>query len=143
MMNKGDVMNTLVKALVLSISTALIATSVMAAPQQHQSQQNNHHDQQQGNASAQHQIQSNHTPQSAIHKSQPQKSVSHKSINPSRDWKVGQKVPNQYYTSSYKVDHSKYKKLTKPARNQQWIKVNGDYVLTNMMSHTVIKIING
>ena len=139
-MNKGDVMNTLVKALVLSISTAFVAASVMAAPQEHQSQQKNQQVQQQHNVAALHQVQNNHK-QSTAH--QPQKPVTHKSINPSRDWKVGQKVPNQYHTASYKVDHSKYKKLTKPGRNQQWIKVNGDYVLTNVISHSIIKIIGG
>ncbi|WP_265734191.1 MULTISPECIES: RcnB family protein [unclassified Acinetobacter] len=37
----------------------------------------------------------------------------------------------------------KYKKLSKPGKNQQWIKVNGDYILMNAVSHAMIKIIAG
>ncbi|EIM38267.1 signal peptide protein [Acinetobacter sp. HA] len=39
------------------------------------------------------------------------------------------------------MDHSKYKRLNKPGRNQQWIKVNGDYILMNVVNDKVIKII--
>lgn len=133
-------MNTLVKALLLSMSTALVAAPVMAAPQDHPSQQNSHQVQQQHHAPAQHQAQNNHK-QPTVHQSN--SSVKHKSIHPSRDWKVGQKVPSQYQTSNYKVDYSKHKKLHQPARNQQWFKVNNDYVLTNVISHSILKIIAG
>ncbi|WP_373686223.1 RcnB family protein [Acinetobacter sp. YH12054] len=37
----------------------------------------------------------------------------------------------------------KYKKLSKPGKNQQWIKVNSDYILMNAVSHAMIKIIAG
>lgn len=62
---------------------------------------------------------------------------------PSHDWKAGQKVPNRYQGNAYKVDQQKIKKLSKPAKNQQWIKVNGDYVLTDIRTHSIIKIIAG
>ncbi|TCB49127.1 hypothetical protein E0H80_12495 [Acinetobacter sp. ANC 4779] len=118
-------MNILVKAIVLSFSTALVAAPAMAAPQDHYSQS--------------HQIQNHHTAPVQQH----QHAVHKKAVNPSHDWRVGQKVPTQYYGQSYKVDHKKFKKLSKPGKNQQWIKVNGDYVLTNVMSHKIIKIIGG
>ena len=126
-------MNTLVKAIVLSLSTALVAAPAMAAPQDHNqphqvNQQNQPHHVDQHKAP----VQQQHKP--AVHK---------KAVNPSHDWRVGQKVPSQYHGKSYKVDHTKYKKLSKPGKNQQWIKVNGDYVLTNVVSHTIIKIIGG
>lgn len=128
-------MNTLMKAIVLSISTALVAAPAMAAPQNSQ----NHQPQPAHNQKAptQHQVQKDKAP--IKHEAQQHK----KTVNPSRDWHAGQKVPNQYHGNSYKVDHSKYKKLTKPGKNQQWIKVNGDYILTNVISHTIIKIIGG
>lgn len=126
-------MNTLVKAIVLSLSTALVAAPAMAAPQEHNPQQ--HHQQQHGHQPVQNHhktpVQQHHN---AVHK---------KAVNPSHDWRVGQKVPTQYYGQSYKVDHKKFKKLNKPGKNQQWIKVNDDYVLTNVMSHNIIKIIAG
>ncbi|MQW93135.1 hypothetical protein GFH30_12450 [Acinetobacter wanghuae] len=125
-------MNTFLKAIVLSISTALVAAPVMAAPQEHQP--NKHYTQQQHKAPMQ--------PQQ-LHKNPHHKPVAKKAINPSRDWRVGQKVPNQHFSQSYKVDHKQYKKLSKPGRNQQWIKVNGDYILTNVKTHNIIKIIAG
>lgn len=119
-------MKTLVKAIVLSISTAVAATSAMAAPQDHQ--------QHKPHAQQLHKAPQHHAPQ--------HKQV-YKKVDPSRDWRVGQKVPSQYQSKIYKIDHSKYKKLSKPGRNQQWIKVNGDYVLMNVVNDKVIKIIAG
>lgn len=125
-------MNTLVKAIVLSFSTALVTAPAMAAPQDHNPQQ---HHQRHGHQPIQNHhkapVQQHHN---ALHK---------KAVNPSHDWRVGQKVPSQYYGQSYKVDHKKFKKLSKPGKNQQWIKVNGDYILTNAMNHNIIKIIAG
>lgn len=129
-------MNTLVKAIVLSLSTALVAAPVMAAPQEHNQQQ---HNQQHNQKYNQQHTQSHHKAPIQQHHN----AVHKKAVNPSHDWRVGQKVPSQYYAQSYKVDHKKFKKLSKPGRNQQWIKVNSDYVLTNVMSHSIIKIIGG
>ena len=125
-------MNTLVKAIILSLSTALVAAPAMAAPQDHHSQQyNQQHNQQPVQNHHKAPVQQHHN---TVHK---------KAVNPSHDWRVGQKVPSQYHGKSYKVDHAKYKKLSKPGKNQQWIKVNGDYVLINVISHNIIKIIGG
>ena len=124
-------MKTLVKAIVLSISTALVAIPVMAAPQDHH-QYSKSHAQQQHPAPQHHQL-NKHPAQ--------QHKQGYKKVDPSRDWRVGQKVPSQYQSKIYKVDHSKYKRLNKPGRNQQWIKVNGDYILMNVVNDKVIKII--
>ncbi|MEG0720045.1 MAG: RcnB family protein [Comamonas sp.] len=67
--------------------------------------------------------------------------ISKKTEHPSHDWQQGHKVPAQYHGNSFKVDASKYKKLSKPTKNQQWIKVNGDYVLMNTATYKVIKVI--
>lgn len=125
-------MNTLVKAIVLSLSTALVAAPVMAAPQEHY---NKSHQVQQHKSSPQHSVRNN--------QKQQHKSAAQKRVDPSRDWKKGQKVPAQYHSQSYKVDHRKYKKLSKPGKNQQWLKVNNDYVLTNNITHVILKIIAG
>jgi len=122
-------MNTLSKAIILSLSSALVAAPVMAAPQEHHSQQ---HGQQQH--TAQHQTKDSiKAPQHSIKKTE----------RPSHDWQQGHKVPAQYHGNSFKVDASKYKKLSKPTKNQQWIKVNGDYVLMNTATYKVIKVIHG
>lgn len=121
-------MNTLSKAIILSLSSALVAAPVMAAPQEHHSQQ---HGQQH---TAQHQTKDSiKAPQHNIKKTE----------RPSHDWQQGHKVPAQYQGNSFKVDASKYKKLSKPTKNQQWIKVNGDYVLMNTATYKVLKVIQG
>ena len=130
-------MNSLVKAIVLSISTALVAVPVMAAPQEH-APNKSHQQSHKVSAPQKHQQQNKHPAQPQQHQS-----TMKKSVNPSRDWRAGQKVPSQYHGQAYKVDHSKYVKLSKPAKNQQWIKVNGDYILTNVTNHNIIKIIHG
>ncbi|MEQ1370163.1 RcnB family protein [Acinetobacter schindleri] len=124
-------MKTLVKAIFLSISTALVAIPAMAAPQDHR-QYSKSHAQQQHHAPQYHQL-NKHPAQ--------QHKQGYKKVDPSRDWRVGQKVPSQYQSKIYKVDHSKYKRLNKPGRNQQWIKVNGDYILMNSVNDKIIKII--
>ena len=117
-------MNTLIKAIILSLSSALVTAPVIAAPQKHHSQQH----------TAQHQTKDSiKTPQHSIKKTE----------RPSHDWQQGHKVPTQYHGNSFKVDASKYKKLSKPTKNQQWIKVNGDYVLMNTTTYKVIKVIQG
>lgn len=62
-------------------------------------------------------------------------------INPSRDWRVGQKLPNAFESSRYKVDYKDTRHLNKPSRNQSWYKVNGDYVLVNERNNKIIRII--
>ena len=117
-------MNTLIKAIILSLSSALVTAPVIAAPQKHHSQQH----------TAQHQTKDSiKAPQHSIKKTE----------RPSHDWQQGHKVPTQYHGNSFKVDASKYKKLSKPTKNQQWIKVNGDYVLMNTTTYKVIKVIQG
>ncbi|WP_373686038.1 RcnB family protein [Acinetobacter sp. YH12027] len=66
-----------------------------------------------------------------------------KAVNPSHTWRSGRKVSSEYRGHRYKGDHNKYKKLSKSGKNQQWIKVNGDYILMNAVSHAIIKIIAG
>lgn len=126
-------MNTLMKAIVLSMSTALVAAPAIAAPQNAHEQKAPTHSQ---STKAQ-----QHSKQNTPVKNQSQ--IKKKEVNPSHDWRAGQKVPAQYLGHGYKVDHKKYKKLSKPGKNQQWIKVNGDYILMNAVSHAIVKIIAG
>lgn len=109
-------MHTWLKTLVLSVSTAVVALPAMAAPHDH-------------HQAPQH--------QSMAHASHPHQD------HPARQWKVGHKVPKLYHSSNYKVDHHKFKKLSQPGKHQQWIKVKGDYVLTDVRTHTIVKIITG
>ena len=123
-------MNTLIKAIVLSISASVMAASTFAAPQ------DNHN---QSKQVEQHKKQiEQHKKQPVAQKVQDQKHT----VKPSRDWKVGQVAPSQYH-KGHSVDHKKYSKLNNPANNQQWVKVNNDFVLINTVNHKIVKIIKG
>lgn len=62
-------------------------------------------------------------------------------VNPSREWRSGQYLPNQFNSSRYHVNYKNYRQLPKPGRYQQWYKVNGDYVLVNERNNRIIRII--
>ena len=44
-------------------------------------------------------------------------------------WQMGYVMPQHYRGNSYKVDY-KEENLPKPSRNQQWYKINNDYILS-------------
>ena len=129
-------MKKVLTTIALSLS-ALVATSAMAAPQ--------HHD-----------------PRYAPHKSAPHwnhkdakkwddrrdnrrwndKRYNNRVVNPSRDWRVGQKLPNQYDNRRFEVSGYEARRLPNAGRNQQWYKINGDYVLVNERNDKIIRILN-
>lgn len=64
-------------------------------------------------------------------------------IKPHQSWKVGHQFPQSYRTKTYQVyDYGNYH-LSRPAKNQQWYRINGDYVLVNVISHSILQIIAG
>lgn len=112
--------------------SALIASSAMAAPQ--------------------HDPRFNHQPPPPAHwKNNDHRGNDHKwnndnryqqkRVNPSRDWRVGQTLPRSYDSSRYKIDYRDTKRLSKPSRNQEWYKINGDYVLVNEKNNKIVRII--
>lgn len=69
------------------------------------------------------------------------KGPAHSSINPSREWRSGQALPRQFSSTRYEVNRDQIKRLPKAGRNQQWYKINGDYVLVNERNDRILKII--
>lgn len=67
--------------------------------------------------------------------------VQNQILKPSRDWKPGQALPSRYYGQDYRFDYRKNKKLAKPEKNQQWIRVNGDYILINTVNHRILRVV--
>ena len=115
-------MKKLMTALVLCAGS-IGATTAMAAP----SYQNQHHD--------------NHNyGHHQTHWNQNQSSR-HQQINPSRQWRAGQYLPSNYHSSRYTVDKRQSRKLPNPGRNQQWYKINGDYVLCNDKNNRIVRIL--
>ena len=54
-------------------------------------------------------------------------------------WQVGYVMPQHYRGDAYKVQYKDYN-LPKPTRNQQWYKINKDYLLINSEDHSIISI---
>ncbi|MFW2078770.1 RcnB family protein [Acinetobacter sp. ULE_I010] len=54
-------------------------------------------------------------------------------------WQTGYVMPQHYRGNSYKVDY-KESDLPKPSRNQQWYKINNDYILVDSDSNNIISI---
>lgn len=55
-------------------------------------------------------------------------------------WQPGYVMPQHYRGNRYKIEPKEYN-LPKPDRNQQWYKINKDYVLVDLDSNSIVKII--
>ena len=51
-------------------------------------------------------------------------------------WQPGYVMPQHYRGNGYKVDY-KDNNLPKPDRNQQWYKINNDYILVDTDSNSI------
>lgn len=54
-------------------------------------------------------------------------------------WQAGYVMPQHYRGDGYKVEYRDYD-LPKPNRNQQWYKINNDYILVDADSNNILKI---
>lgn len=123
-------MKKLFTAIAISMS-ALMATATMAAP---------HYDQD-------HRYQSKPAPhwnnKQQVHKNDrfDRNHRQYSSVNPSREWRTGQTLPRQFSSSRFEADRNQIKRLPKAGRNQQWYKINGDYVLVNERNDRIVRII--
>lgn len=57
-------------------------------------------------------------------------------------WKIGSTVPEKYRYANYQIDYNNNPQLTPPTRYQQWIKVQRQYILINVLTNTIIKIVS-
>jgi len=55
-------------------------------------------------------------------------------------WQAGYVMPQHYRGNGYKVDY-KYNNLPRPGRNEQWYKINNDYILVNSDDNSIIRIV--
>ncbi|WP_130804938.1 RcnB family protein [Acinetobacter ihumii] len=54
-------------------------------------------------------------------------------------WQTGYVMPQHYRGNGYKVEYRDHH-LPKPDRNQQWYKINNDYILVNSDTNDIIRI---
>jgi len=62
---------------------------------------------------------------------------------PHNDWHEGQRVPSKYRHYNFIMNDWKSHNLDAPARGQQWLAVNGDYVLVTRSNWKIAKIVGG
>ena len=128
-------MNKFIAATVLTISSA-IATSAIAAPFDH-------------HAPAKHALDHKKMPPKAFINHGPKPGFDDRrfqqsrfnQVNPSRHWRSGQYLPNQFNQSRFRISDRDAKRFGKTGRNEQWYKINGDYVLVNERNNKIIRII--
>lgn len=60
---------------------------------------------------------------------------------PSWDWKVGQDLPAQFRTKQFEVKSNDSPRIYDVASDEQWYRINGDYVLTDD-DYEILRIIN-
>lgn len=60
---------------------------------------------------------------------------------PTWDWKVGQSIPSQYRAEQFQVKHTDSPRLYPVGSDEQWYKVNGDYVLADD-DYEILRIMN-
>lgn len=56
-------------------------------------------------------------------------------------WQAGYVMPQHYRGNGYKVDY-KNSHLPKPDRNQQWYKINNDYILVDSKDNSIVRILS-
>lgn len=54
-------------------------------------------------------------------------------------WQAGYVMPQHYRGNGYKVEYRDHH-LPKPDRNQQWYKINNDYILVDSNTNDIIRI---
>ena len=54
-------------------------------------------------------------------------------------WQAGYVMPQHYRGNGYKVDY-KDNNLSRPGRNEQWYKINNDFILVNSDDNSIIRI---
>ena len=136
------IMKKIISALTLSLS-AMVATSAMAgSPYDHTMDRQNHPTAQQ-NQPNKYAYQHNDKYDDRRHKNNDSRyqNQSKNNIKPARDWKAGQMLPRQFNPKVYAVSYKDARRLFKPNNNQQWLKINGDYVLINERNNKIVKII--
>lgn len=121
-------MNKFYKIALTTLITALISVSALASPHHHDAHDRQHSQWQQ------------HKPTSQYRPSY-QYQQQHGQYQQGNRWKTQHQLPRMYQNSTYRVSSYQRHQLSKPARNQQWYKVDGYYLLTNVHNNMIVKIV--
>ncbi len=103
-------------------------------PQKPQHQQNS---QRQNQANANANADRNH---GTIAPQQNQRAPQHQSVKQSAQWQVGHQLPQQYRDQGHRVDYQQHH-LPKPGKNQRWVQIDGEYILINVLTNTIVQVL--
>ena len=136
--SSGEVMKTLISTLVLAVSAVMLSVSATAAPHHHHSQVRYvQHDKKSSHHQHKHERYHTHSQRYDRHRYD-----NYRQFKPTRDWRVGMTIPYRYQSQQYRIDH-RHHRLGKPNKNQQWLRINGDYVLVNVKNQKVVRLLRG
>lgn len=62
---------------------------------------------------------------------------------PHEMWKAGERVPQIYHNNNYYITDYSSRRLPEPPAGQRWMHVNGDYVLVNIATNVIVRILTG
>ena len=124
------------KVLAVLLSMSLAGMSLPAFAYNGQNQNGPHQNEQRQSQSQQ------HKPQGGPHAA-PQQVKKVAVVKPHQAWKVGNSLPASYRAKTYRVADYRTHHLKQPGKNQHWYKVNGDYVLVNVITNSILQIITG
>lgn len=132
-------MKKIVTVLTLSFSALLLANTVPAAPFAHELQEQDSRERSERSRGmdrrAQHQLNADQDFQDR-HRFKEERGV--KRLRQHK-WQTGFVMPQHYRGNSYKTEYKDYN-LPKPGRNQQWYKINNDFILVDEESHNILKV---
>lgn len=137
------IMKKIISAITLSLS-AMVATSAMAdSSYDHRVDRQNYSTSHANMSNKHYADQRNDKYDDRRYKNNPSRYQEQykRNIKPARDWRAGQILPRQFNPNAYAVSYKDARRLFKPNNHQQWLKINGDYVLINERNHKIVKII--
>lgn len=133
-------MKKILTILTLSLSAMLVSTFVPAAPQSHEfrdngAQKRGHQDRGRG---AENRFNDDFQADQDQDRRKMREERGVKRLQQHK-WQPGYVMPQHYRGNAYKTDY-KDNHLPKPSRNQQWYKINNDYILVDSDNNNIVRI---
>lgn len=117
---------------VLLLVSGIMLQQAIAAPQEIQTQEDKKYQREQSTASSE---------DRRSHDREQYRQEGDKRRHREGYWKTGTTLPEQYRNLDDQVDYTEHPNLTQPTRYQQWIKVKNKYILLNVITNTIIKVV--
>ena len=133
-------MKKILTVLTLSLSAMLVSTFALAAPQSHGFRDNDSQDRgpQERGRGFENRPNRDFQPDQDQNRRKLREERGVKRLQQHK-WQPGYVMPQHYRGNAYKADY-KDSHLPKPSRNQQWYKINNDYILVDSDNNNILRI---